>query len=46
MRTGAGDDFDPAAVRWVRFAAELPSLHERLLAGGMLPGSSFQRSSV
>ena len=36
LRTGAGDDFDTASVKWVRFAAKLPSFRERLLAAGML----------
>ncbi len=36
LRTGAGEDFDTASVKWVRFAAKLPSLKQRLLAAGML----------
>ncbi len=36
LRTGAGEDFDTASVKWVRFAAKLLSLRERLLAAGML----------
>lgn len=36
LRTGAGDVFDVAAVRWVRHSAKLPSLKQRLIAEGML----------
>jgi DNA invertase Pin-like site-specific DNA recombinase len=36
LRTGAGDAFDPTNVQWVRFAAKLKSLKQRLLAAGWL----------
>ena len=37
MRTGAGDTFDTASVKWVRYSARIKSLKERLLAAGWLP---------
>ena len=40
-RTGAGDAFDPASVRWVRFSAKLASLKDRLLAAGWLTGKQL-----
>ena len=36
LLTGAGTAFDPASVQWVRFAAKLKSLKERLLAAGWI----------
>ena len=37
-RTGAGTEFDPTAVQWVRYATKLTSLKQRLLAAGWLTG--------
>lgn len=37
MRTGVGDTFDTASVKWVRHSARIKSLKERLLAAGWLP---------
>ena len=36
LTTGAGAAFDSISIQWVRFAAKLPSLKERLMAAGML----------
>jgi len=36
LRTGAGDEFDALAVRWVRSSTKLPSLKQRLIAAGMM----------
>lgn len=38
LRTGAGEPFDATSVQWVRHAAKLPSLRDRLIAAGMLTG--------
>ena len=42
LRTGAGEAFDPTSVQWVRTAAGLKSLKERLLAAGMLTGKQIR----
>ncbi len=36
MRTGAGETFDTASVKWVRYSAKIKSLKERLLDAGWL----------
>jgi hypothetical protein len=36
MRTGAGDSFSTASIKWVRYSARIQSLKERLLADGWL----------
>ena len=36
MRTGAGDSFSTASIKWVRYSAGIKSLKERLLADGWL----------
>jgi hypothetical protein len=41
LRTGAGDTFDLASVKWVRFSADLKSLKERLVAAGWLTGKQI-----
>jgi hypothetical protein len=41
LRIGAGASVDSISVQWVRFAAKLPSLKERLLAQGMLTSAQL-----
>jgi len=36
MRTGAGDAFSAASIKWVRYSAKIKSLKERLLDAGWL----------
>ena len=36
LRTGTGEAFDPASIRWVRFSHKLQSMKQRLLADGWL----------
>jgi DNA invertase Pin-like site-specific DNA recombinase len=36
MRTGAGDAFNTASVRWVRYSTKIKSLKERLIEAGWL----------
>ena len=36
LRTGAGDTFSKASVKWVRYACKIKSLKERLLDAGWL----------
>jgi hypothetical protein len=36
LRTGAGDSFTTASVKWIRFSANLKSLKEQLLDSGWL----------
>ena len=38
LRTGAGDVFDTASVKWVRCSAKLTSLKHRLLESGWVTG--------
>jgi len=36
LRTGAGDSFNTASIKWIRFSANIKSLKERLLESGWL----------
>jgi DNA invertase Pin-like site-specific DNA recombinase len=36
LRTGAGDSFNTASIKWVRYSAKIKSLKERLLDAGWL----------
>jgi hypothetical protein len=36
MRTGAGDSFDTASIKWVRYSGKIKNLKEQLLDAGRL----------
>ena len=42
LRTGAGEEFDPSRVQWVRRAARLKTLKQRLLEAGWVTGKHMQ----
>jgi DNA invertase Pin-like site-specific DNA recombinase len=41
LRTGAGDVFDTASVKWLRFASRLKSLKRRMLDAGWVTGKQI-----
>ena len=42
LRTGAGDAFALASIKWVRFSHKLKSLKQRLLEAGWLTGKQIE----